>query len=149
MKLCLVTSAGGHLYQLWQLSPCWKNNKRFWVSFAKPDVHSLLKKEKVYYAIYPESRHLLNGIRNFFLAIKILAKEKPRIVLSAGAGVAPPFFLAAKLMGIYTIYIEPVDFMVQPSLTGKIVYKLVNLFLVQNPRQLKFFPRASYWGSTL
>ena len=151
MKLCLVTSAGGHFFQLYQLKKIWRQHDRFWVTFNKPDVVSLIPNEKKYYAHYPESRNLLNAGKNLFLAINLLQKEKPTVIVSTGAGIAVPFFIAAKLLHIQTIYIEPIDFIKAPSLTGKIIYvlKLANLFLVQNPYQQQFFPQAKFWGSTI
>lgn len=91
----------------------------------------------------------MNAVRNLILAVKVLSQEKPKVLVSAGAGIAVPFFIAARLMGVRTIYIEPVDFIHQPSLTGKLVYRLVDLFLVQDKRQQKFFPKAKLWGSSL
>lgn len=150
MKICLVSSSGGHLYQLTILKRCWQKCQHFWVVFPTIDVESVLKSDRKYYAYYPESRNPVSAVRNFFLALKILTVEKPNSVISCGAGIAPPFFLAAKMLGIQTIYIEPIDFIHKPSLTGIISQYLVDLFLIQHPSQEKFFRRkVHYWGSTL
>lgn len=151
MKIGIITSAGGHLFQIYQLRAIWKNHQPFWVTFEKPDVRSLIPGGKKYFAYYPESRHPINAIKNFFLAIKILYIERPDVLISAGAGIAVSFFLSAKLFKIHTIYLEPVDFIQAPSLTGKILYKfkLADLFLIQHKKQKKFFPKAKDWGSTL
>jgi beta-1,4-N-acetylglucosaminyltransferase len=149
MKIGLITSAGGHLFQLLQLRSCWDSNPHFWVSFNKSDVNSLLKDQVLYFSYYPESRNLFNFFRNFWLAIIILLKEKPQVLISAGAGITLPFYLIGKLMRITLIYIEPLDFIKKPSLTGRLVYPLVDLFLIQNIKQQKYFPKAKYWGSTL
>jgi len=151
MKLCLVSSAGGHFFQLNQLKNVWNNFDVFWVTFNKTDVNSSILNEKKYYGYYPESRNALNAIRNLYLAIKILHKERPSFVISAGAGIAVPFFLIAKFLKIKTIYLEPIDFLIFPSLTGKIIhfFKLADLFLIQNHKQRKFFKNSKYWGGTL
>lgn len=149
MKIGLVTSAGGHIYQLLQLKSSWEDTPHFWVSFDKSDVTSLLKGEKLYMAHYPESRNIYNFFRNLLLAIKVLHKEKPQVLISLGAGIAPPFFIVGKLMGITLVYIEPLDFIKKPTLTGRMVYPFVDLFLIQNKKQQRFFPKAIYWGSTL
>lgn len=149
MKIGLVTSAGGHLYQLLQLKQCWGERPHFWVSFDKTDVRSLLKRERIYYAHYPESRNAANFFRNLWMALVLLRRERPDVVISAGAGIAPPFFIAARIYGVHTIYIEPLDFIKEPTLTGRISYYLADLFLIQHPKQRRFFPGASYWGSSL
>lgn len=151
MKICLVTSAGGHFFQLFQLRKIWENYDHFWVTFNKPDVISNISKDKKYFAFYPESRNSINAIKNLFLAYKVLRKEHPKIVISTGAGITIPFFIISKLLKINTIYIEPLDFITSPSLSGKLIYKfqLANLFLIQNQLQKQFFPKSKYWGSTL
>src|SRR3989338_5434170 len=104
-KIALVCSSGGHLLQLRSLEDFWKIHERFWVTFDQEDARSQLGNEKVYYAYSPTNRNLINFIRNFILAIRILLKEKPQWVMSTGAGVGVPFIYAAKLLGIRSIFI--------------------------------------------
>jgi beta-1,4-N-acetylglucosaminyltransferase len=148
-KICLVTSSGGHIFQLARFIPAFIDNDYFWVTFNKPDILSYTQKRKTYFAHYPETRNFLNAVRNLFFAFRVIAKEKPDVIVSCGAGVAVPFFLVAKLFSIHTIFIEPVDFIYKPSWTGKILYPIADLFLVQSKIQKKFYPKAQYWGSTL
>jgi len=148
-KIGIITSRGGHLFQMYQLKPWWEKHGRFWVTFSGSDVSSLLKNEKIYYGYQPESRNIVNAIRNFFLAIKILQKEKPTILVSCGAGIAPPFFYVGKLLGIKLIFIEPYDFINYPSLSGKMIAPIVDELLVQQKEQLRFFRNAKYKGALL
>lgn len=149
MKIGLITSRGGHLFQLYQLRDWWQKYDRFWVTGRGGDSDYLLKKERVYYGYFPESRNLFNAIRNFFLALKILGKEKPSLLISTGAGIAPPFFLAGKLLGCKLVFLEPYDFVEYPSLSAKLVVPLVDKLLVQHQEQRAFFRRAEYWGAVL
>jgi|GEM_PF-204464 len=87
-KLLLVSSSGGHLKHLTATFDAWQNYERVWVSFKQPDVESALAEEKVYWAYYPTTRNVKNAIRNLFLAFKIFPRERPDVVVSAGAGVA-------------------------------------------------------------
>jgi len=89
-KLLLVSSSGGHLKHLTATFDAWQNYERVWVSFKQPDVESALAEEKVYWAYYPTTRNVKNAIRNLFLAFKIFPRERPDVVVSAGAGVATP-----------------------------------------------------------
>ena len=77
LKVCLVGSSGGHLTHLYMLKPFWKDKERFWVTFDKEDANSLLEGENVYHCYFPTNRNIKNLIRNTFLAIKVLRKEKP------------------------------------------------------------------------
>jgi len=150
IKIGLITSKGGHLFQLIQLKPLWKKYDRFWVIDKGIDVDFFLKKEKVYHAFFPDSRNIINAFKNFFLAIKILKFEKPHFLLSCGAGIAVPFFIVGKFfLKTKLVFIEPYDFVDYPSLTGKIVYHFTDLFLVQHQHQKKWYPKAKYWGSVI
>jgi len=149
LKICLVTSRGGHLFQLIQLQSWWKKYDRFWITFHGSDTDSLLKNERIYYAYYPENRNVINAIKNSFLALRILRKERPSLLISCGAGICPPFFYVGKLLGMKLIYIEPYDFVAYPTLSGKLVEPIVDELLVQHKKQLKFYKHAKFKGSLL
>ncbi len=71
MKVCLVGSSGGHLTHLYLLKKFWINEDRFWVTFDKKDVNSLLKGEKKYNCYYPTNRNIKNLVKNTFPKISI------------------------------------------------------------------------------
>lgn len=147
IKICLVGSSGGHLTHLYMLKPLWENKDRFWVTFDKLDANSLLKDEKKYYCHYPTNRNIKNLIKNTFLAIKILRKEKPDIIISSGAAVAVPFFYIGKLRRTKNIYIEVFDRIDKSTLTGKLVYPVTDKFIVQWEEMKKVYPKAINLGS--
>jgi UDP-N-acetylglucosamine:LPS N-acetylglucosamine transferase len=88
-------------------------------------------------------------VRNLFLAWKVLASEKPRVVVSTGAGVCVPFFLLARLKGIKTIYIESLARINELSLTGRMVYPFADEFIVQWPGLAEKLPKARFEGQLL
>lgn len=147
MKICLVGSSGGHLTHLYMLKPFWKNKERVWVTFDKEDARSILAGEKVYPCFFPTNRNIKNLIRNTFLAVRILRKEKPDLLISSGAAVAVPFFYIAKLMGKKLIYIEVYDRIDKPTLTGRLVYPIVDSFIVQWEEQKQVYKKAVNFGS--
>lgn len=147
MKICLVGSSGGHLTHLYMLKPFWKNKERFWVTFDKEDARSILKGEKLYPCYYPTNRNIKNLIKNTVLAVKVLIKEKPDLIISSGAAVAVPFFWIGKLMGAKLIYIEVFDRIDKPTLTGKLVYPIVDKFIVEWDEMKKVYPKAVNFGS--
>ncbi len=146
MKVALVCSSGGHLTQLHQLKPWWQKHERFWVTFKLPDSESLLADEDVTWAHYPTTRNVRNTIRNLWLAMRVLPRRRPDIVVSDGAGVAFPFFLVARLLRIKTVYVEVYDRIDSPTLTGRMCRPLTSLFLVQWEEQKRFYPRAELIG---
>lgn len=147
MKVCLVGSSGGHLTHLYMLKPFWSSKERFWVTFDKEDARSLLKGETVYPCYFPTNRNIKNLIRNTVLAIRILRKERPDLIVSSGAAVAVPFFYIGKLMGKKVIYIEVYDRIDKPTLTGRLVYPIADCFIVQWEEQKKVYKKAVNLGS--
>lgn len=148
-RLCLVCSSGGHLYQLIQLKKWWGKHERFWITSKKQDTKGFLEKEKTYFGYFPENRNLINAFRNLFLAIHILRKEKPEIIFSTGAGIAPPFFLVGKVFGIKLVFLETASYINMPTLTGKMVHALSDVFLVQHQSSKKFYRKAKIKGALI
>ena len=146
MKLALVCSSGGHLTQLHQLKPFWEKHDRFWVTFKLPDSESLLVDEAVEWAYYPTTRNVPNMFRNLWLAMRLLARKRPDVVISDGAGVAFPFFVVARLLRIKTVYLEVYDRIDSPTLTGRLCRPISNLFLVQWEEQKRFYKSAQVIG---
>ena len=147
LKVCLVGSSGGHLTHLYMLKPFWENKDRFWVTFDKQDAKSILKDERMYPCYYPTNRNIKNLIRYIGVAWKVLRKEKPDVIISSGAAVAVPFFYLGKLFGKKLIYIEVFDRIDKPTMTGKMVYPIVDKFIVQWEEQKEVYKKAINLGS--
>lgn len=147
-KICIPTSSGGHLMHMVLLEKFWKNNDRFWVTFNKVDANSILKDERKYYCHFPTNGSYKNLIKNFFLAWKILRKEKPDVIISTGAAISIPFFwLGKKFFKCKCIYIEVFDRIDKNTKSGKFCYKYADKFFVQWEEQLKVYPKAICLGS--
>ena len=149
MRIVLVCSSGGHLRQLYQLRPWWTKHERLWVTFQKADSVSLLAGEQVAWAYHPTTRNLRNLVRNLFLAWRLLRRYRPRVVVSTGAGVAFPFFIVARLLGMKTIFVEVYDRIDLPTLSGRLCYPLSNLFLLQWEEQRHLYRRGHVVGPLL
>ena len=147
MKVCLVGSSGGHLTHLYMLKPFWENKDRFWVTFDKEDARSLLEGERVYPCYYPTNRNIKNLLRNTVVAWKVLRREKPDLIISSGAAVSVPFFYLGKLFGAKLIYIEVFDRIDKPTLSGRLVYPIVDKFIVQWEEQKQVYKKAINLGS--
>jgi UDP-N-acetylglucosamine:LPS N-acetylglucosamine transferase len=79
----------------------------------------------------------------------VLRTERPDVVVSDGAGIAVPFFLVAKALGIRTIFVEVVDRVDSRTVTGRLVYPLTDLFVAQLAEQTRLYPRAVAIGALL
>ncbi len=148
-RCMLVGSSGGHLLQLWALKEVWGEADRCWVTFDKEDARSLLEGERTYWAAYPTNRNVPNLIRNFFVALKLLRRERPDVVLSTGAGVAIPFFLLGRLFGCRLVYLEVYDRIDSPTITGRVCQPFCHVFALQWDEQRRFYNRGVVVGPVL
>lgn len=147
MKVCLPTSSGGHLTQLMQLRPFWSRHDRFWVTFDKEDARSKLEGERVYRCFYPTNRNVGNLLRNTALAWRVLREERPDVVVTTGAAVAVPFFLVGRALGAKTVYVEVIDRMNAPTLSGRLCRPMADLFVVQWPEMESVYRGSVNLGS--
>lgn len=146
-KICIPTSSGGHLTHMRMLMPviC-QAADRFWVTFDKEDANTALAGERVYHCFFPTNRNLKNTVRNTLLAIKVLLRERPDLIVSSGAAVAVPFFAIGKLLGAKTVYVEVFDRADAPTLTGRLVRRMTDLFVVQWPEMERVYPGSVNLG---
>lgn len=149
IKLGLVCSSGGHFLQLYGFRAFWQDFDRFWVTFPQKDTRQFLYAENTYNACYPTNRSIVNLIRNLILAFRILKKERPDVIISTGAGVAVPFIYVGKLLGVRTVYVESATRIHSLSLAGRLVYPVVDHFIVQWPELAKKHKRAKFKGRGL
>ena len=146
MKLLLVCNPGGHFSTMMGLKSFWSAYKREWVTYANFDTRQLCGSETVHWVAMQEARMFWRACLNFINALFILRKSQPDLVLSTGASLAVPFLLASKLFGIKTVFIESISRSSTLSLTGKLVYNLVDEFYVQWPECIEHYPKAQYKG---
>lgn len=148
MKICFVASSGGHWEELMCLKEIADENDSFYVT-EEGGQASDSKLESIY-TLPQINRHeknfLLHFIKLFYKAKKIIKKEKPQLIITTGALIAFPFCVYAKKQGAKIIYIESFARVHNASLTGKLTYKMADLFLVQWESLLKVYPKAKYVG---
>ena len=147
-KVCIPTSSGGHLTHMRMLMPVLDQAAdRFWVTFDKEDANTALAGERVYHCYFPTNRNIRSTVRNTLLAVKVLRRERPDLILSSGAAVAVPFFLVGRLLGAKTVYVEVFDRVDAPTLTGRLVRRMTDLFVVQWPEMESVYPGSVNLGS--
>jgi UDP-N-acetylglucosamine:LPS N-acetylglucosamine transferase len=148
-KILLVSSRGGHLYELYCLKKWWGKYDRIWYTRKGSDVSHLLAGEKTYYGYFPESHNVFNAVRNFWAGFWLIYKESPDLIVSCGAGVAPPVFLAGKLLKKHLLFMDSIAFVDYPSLSAKMISLFADKILVQHRGMVKKIRKAAYWGSIL
>src|SRR5579862_2246210 len=116
LKVLLVGSSGGHLDQLLLLDQWLRQQEVVVATFLKPDAKTRTAGWTTYGLHWPTNRSLRNLVRNTGVAVRVLLKERPDLVISSGAAGAVPFFYLAKpLCSAMTIYIECFDRIKHPT----------------------------------
>jgi beta-1,4-N-acetylglucosaminyltransferase len=150
-KVLFISSLGGHLTQLLQLKPL----------FEKYDYHIVTEKSVITKELsnkYPMS-FLVYGARNypiryiFKFSYNILKsfyhflRIRPDVVVTTGAHTAVPMCYIAKLFGKKVIFIESFAKTSTPTISGRLVYPIADLFIIQWEGMKKHYPKAVYGGS--
>ena len=152
-KVLFISSTGGHLNELLQLKPLF--NKYNYKIITEKDKSTIdLKNEyksNIYYLMYGTRSNILkyffvflfNCFKSLFLYIKI----RPKYIVSTGTHTAVPMCYIGKLFGSKIIFIETFANINTKTLSGKMIYPISNLFIVQWEEMLKLYPKAIYGGS--
>lgn len=151
-KVLFISSTGGHLDELMQLKPMFekyeyhivtektKSNLSFKNKFPKK-LSFLVYGTKEQPLIYP-FKLLFNCIKSLFIYLKF----RPKYIVTTGAHTAGPMCCLGKIFGSKIIYIETFANSKTKSMTGSLVYKFADLFIVQWEDMLKLYPKGTYGG---
>lgn len=144
LKICLVSSSGGHFEQLIKLLPLIEDHSGYVVT-EDVDFNLTLGGIPVYHvpAVNRTDNHLIKKLlMNFVRSERILHKEKPDVIISTGALPALPTLLLGKLHGSTIIYIESFAKINSPNKAGKLVYRFADRFYVQWDSMKRYYPDA-------
>ncbi len=143
-KLCLVSSSGGHWEQLQKLKPLIDKYDGFFVTEKtqfKADAQYLMIQTDI-----KDKWMLPKMVINSVHALKIWIKESPDFVITTGTMIAFPFYLLAIFMHKKVVFVETFGRADMPTLSGKIMEKHTDLFIVQWKSQMKYYKKAVYGG---
>ncbi|MCE5230899.1 UDP-N-acetylglucosamine--LPS N-acetylglucosamine transferase [bacterium] len=151
VKVCFIASPGGHLTQMRRLRDVYARHDSFIVTHRAAHRPDLSGFQRVYYVAEPGGgrwrRNPLLIAAALVQLLLIFARERPRVVISTGAGIAGPGFVAARLFRAATIYIEAGSRITTLSRAGRFCYRIADLFMVQSPALCEKYPRAVYRGA--
>jgi len=134
------------MVQAKQLASVYEKYDHFYFTF-KGGVADEMKKTGRVITIPNIVRHNpLSWIVGAALSGYVALVEKPDVVITTGAGIAVFFCVFAKLLGAKLIFIESMAKIERPTLTARFLYPFADLFIVQWPNLLRFFPRARFEG---
>lgn len=152
-KVLFISSTGGHLEELLQLKPMFKNYD-YYIITEKTKSNLFLKDKypNVGYLVYGTRVHLIrylfkfswNCLKSLYYFIKI----RPKYIVTTGTHTAVPMCVIGHIFGSKVIYIETFANRNTKTKTGSFLYKFgfADLFIVQWKSMLKLYPKAIYGG---
>src|SRR5262245_46777054 len=136
MKVCIVSSSGGHLTEVRMLASAYGAYPHFYV-LNKEVLLPEDMKNNTYFITHSERDWKL--FLNLWECCDILNRERPSVILSTGAGPAVPFAVIGRLFfGVRVVFIETVTRVERPSLTGRLMYYVAHDFFYQWPGLNRF-----------
>ena len=152
-KVLFISSTGGHLNELLQLSPLFEKYDSYIIT-EKDKANENLKQtygERLYFLPYGTRAKLFTYIFKYlFLCFKTLylyAKIRPKVIVTTGTHTAGQIWILGKIFGSKIVYIETFANTNRKTATGRLLYPIADLFIVQWEEMLKIYPKAVYGGS--
>lgn len=149
LKLCLAASGGGHVRQLLDLEPAWREHDYFFVTEDTALGRSLAEKHPVrfvdHYAIGQAAlgrrAELIKGAtRNAAQSARIVLKERPDAVITTGAGAMYWTALGARALGAKLVLIETFARFDAPSKFARGLKPFATETIVQSPALKQHWP---------
>ena len=149
LRLCLAASGGGHLHELLDLRAFWEEHDRYFVTEPTPIAATLAKSERVHAVPAIAYGHLRvrpfrsvvgTTWRNIRDSWRAVAKERPDLVLSTGAGSVFFTVLFAKLRGAKYIHLEAFCRFETPTIFGRLVHRFADAAFVQSKQLAGVWP---------
>ena len=145
-RILLVSSSGGVLLDLMGLRPWWSQHDVSWVAVPAPDTAELLAGQDVTWADELTPRRPAPRRRAVAAARRQLRRDGIELVVSAGTGVAVPYFLAARSLGLGAWWVETLNVMAGSGIAARVCARAGDLVLVQHSSMLADHPRALFVG---
>lgn len=144
MKVCIVSSSGGHLTEVRMLKAAYGPYRHFYVLNKRVALPADMR-DNTYFITHSERDRKV--FLNLWECYHILRRERPDVILSTGAGPVVPFAIVGRfLFGTRIVFIETIARVARPSLTGRLMYHLAHDFFYQWPDLDRHFPKGRYGG---
>lgn len=151
-KVVFISSTGGHFNELMQLKPIFENYN-YSIITEKDKTNEFLKEKyrgKLFYLPYGTRSHLFKYIFIYlYLILKTIYlyfKIRPQVIVTTGTHTAGPICYLGKIFGSKIIYIETFANINRKTATGRLIYPIANLFIVQWEEMKQLYPKAIYVG---
>lgn len=150
-RVALAASGGGHVRQLLDLQPVWSQHDYFFITEDTALGQSLAGEHRTHlipHFAWGQAKQgavlkmLGRAVVSFFRSARIIALERPQMIITTGAGAVFPAVLWARLFGARVVAIESFARFEKPSLFGRIAGPFAHHQVIQSAKLAPHYPRA-------
>lgn len=152
-KILYISSSGGHLSEMLQLKSLFGKYDYHIITEKSPSTLYLKDKygKKVNYVLFGTRKQKIKYpfilLINCFLSLFYFLKYRPDFIITTGAHTAGPMCCIGKIFRKKIIFIESFANRTTKTITGRLIYKFADLFVVQWEDMLELYPNGKYFGS--
>lgn len=144
IRICVVSSCGGHLTEVRCLLKAYRDFDHFYVINDEVKLPEDMSGRTTFIT---HAERDWRQVLNLYEAFTILRKKRPDVILSTGAGPAVPFSIIGRVFfGCHIIFVETITRIHRPSLTGRLMYWVAHEFYYQWEALKEFFPKGQHGG---
>jgi UDP-N-acetylglucosamine:LPS N-acetylglucosamine transferase len=145
-RILFVSSSGGVLLDLLALAPWCSKYRVTWAVVEGADTASALAGQRCYWIGNTSFKRPFRIVLDFVSAWRILRRERPQLIVSAGSGPAISFFAVARLLGIPTFWIYTLNILGTPGVSARICTRLSSRVFLQQKSMLSVHPEGIVIG---
>lgn len=143
--LHLVCSRGGHLDVLLSLREAFAGFDVVWITQQSDRAEALRRAGERVRGLgeYSRGASLPATARTVWRSIALVARERPRLLVTSGAGIAVPFCVLARLAGAYVVFVETSARVRGASSSGRVLSRIANHVIAQWEEMRTVYPGAT------
>ena len=146
-RLLALASGGGHWVQLQRLRPAFEAFDTAYVSMF--DSYEEMVAPARYYTVPDASRFDVRAFAPVFLrAARILAKERPKAIVTTGSAPMLAFIVLGRMMGAKTLWVDSIANSERMSSSGRLARKLAHKTISQWPA-VAAAEEVEHWGAVV
>lgn len=146
-KLLALASGGGHWVQLQRLQPAFADFETVYVSMFESYAEQVAGSR--YYIVPDASRFELKSFAPVFLkAVGILARERPKVLVTTGSAPMLVFVLLARFAGVRTLWIDSIANSERLSSSGRVARRIAHCVVSQWP-EVAEREGVACWGAVI
>lgn len=150
-RLCLAASGGGHVRQILDLEPLWQDHDHFVVTEETALGRSIAEKQPTRFVPHfalgqarlgSPLKMLVAAFRSMVASWRIIADERPDVVITTGAGSQLFIALWARLLGARVYLVDSFARFDAPSAFARLAGPLAHVRIAQSAKSAEHWPGA-------